>query len=178
MNDRRATGRRRDVIEAPPSRYRVVERNGRLIVLDRGQPVGPTASVTAAGAASRRAGESAADSLLGGWAQGLATRFSEQREADGRLAFRLPGVEGPGAGPRRLWLRPGLARAYGWALLALVAALLLLFPANLLLVAIGGAAAQIVSGLVTMAGILLGIGGGATLLFVGLAVAGQTTPSR
>jgi len=154
--------RRGDVVQAPPSRYRVIEKDGRLIVLDSGRPVG--SGPTPPSQASRIGGAGAAGggwlAMADRWAVSLANRFAERREPDGRLILRAK------AGGKRTVLSASQAIGYGRALLGLAIGILLLFPVNILLGIVGGEGGALLSGFATMIGFVLALGGGASMLVI------------
>lgn len=168
------------MIEAPPSRYRIIEKDGRLIVFDNGRPT--ATDLAARGApilassslSSAEGGGSALVKLLDGWARGMATWFGERWEPDGRLILRVK--SGANAHTKRIWLSPKQARAYGWGLLGIAGAIGLNFPVNMLLFAVGGPLSAVLSSLATMLGVAIGVVGGLTVLLIRAASVRQTLP--
>ena len=181
---------RGDVVEAPPSRYRVIEKNGRLVVLDRGMridaPGTAAAPVTVPKARAAAPGSVATDrpsirdpgsagpfALLDRWARALAGMFGERWEPDGRLALRGAKGKGRGAGAR-LTLSPGQARGYGWSLLGIVGGAILLIPVNILLGSMGPAGG-ILGGFAGLIGLIAAVAGGLGLLLVRIVALGGRT---
>jgi hypothetical protein len=116
-------------MEAPPSRYRVVEKDGRLIVVETktGAPapsVAPQGTAPRPSAAPLTEGKGVLDSL----ADAVAARVSKGRDPEGRLVIAWEWKQN---GRPRRWdatLDAGQQRRLGRALLAIVAA----FPAVLI----------------------------------------------
>ncbi len=118
------------MLDTPPSRYRIVEKDGRLIVYDRGVQVSgggakPAAPMRAAPVAARQAAApmrasaqpDAASGHLGRLADKTATLFARRRNADGSLLIRATRSEGLRKRTQEATLTPAQARTYGMSLL-------------------------------------------------------------
>jgi hypothetical protein len=116
-------------MEAPPSRYRVIEKDGRLVVVETktGAPapsVAPGTALPRPSAPPMVAGKGLLDSV----ADALAARVAKGRDPEGRIVIAWEWKQN---GKTRRWdaaLDAGQQRRLGRALLAIVAA----FPAVLI----------------------------------------------
>jgi hypothetical protein len=118
--------------DIPPSRYKIVEKDGRLIVYDKGvqvssgmgKPAAPT-QMRAAPVAARAAAApirtmstpGTGDGRLGRLADGTAALLARRRNADGTLVIRRTKKEGLRSRTQEATLTAEQARIYGMSML-------------------------------------------------------------